>query len=70
MSSAALPLIGLGLGAATSTIGASGLAVLLWGAPQITKRDRFTIGAAMLALIGGGAMLTTISQVRIREAEL
>ena len=67
MTERALPLLGLGVGAATSAIGASGLAALLWGAPQLSSRDRWTIGATMLALIGTGAMLTTVSQARIRE---
>jgi hypothetical protein len=68
LKTATLPLIGLGVGAATSTIGASGLAALLWGAPELRRRDRWTIGTTMALLIGGGAMLTAISQVRLREA--
>jgi hypothetical protein len=67
LTSPALPLLGLGLGAASSTIGASGLAVLLWGAPQLSQRDRWTIGLTMATLIGGGAMLTAISSTRYAE---
>jgi hypothetical protein len=60
-------LIALGIGAATSAIGTGGLAALLWGAPELRKRDRWTVGAAMVGLIGAGAMLTTIGQQRVRE---
>ncbi len=67
MSSRALPLLGLGVGAAISTIGASGLAALLWGASDLSKRDRLTIGATMGFFIGGGAMLTALSQMQLRE---
>ena len=68
MSTPALPLLGLGLGAASSTIGASGLAVLLWGAPDLRSQDRWTIGATMALLIGSGAVLTAISSARYQEA--
>jgi len=63
-----LPLLGLGLGAASSTIGASGLAALLWGAPDLRQRDRWTIGATMAVLIGSGAILTAVSSARYQEA--
>lgn len=70
MSSPALPLIGLGLGAAASAVGAGGLAALLWGAPELKKADRYTMGATMVGLIGLGAMVTTICQSNIRDAGL
>jgi hypothetical protein len=70
VSSSALPLLGLGVGAATSAIGTGGMAALLWGAPRLQKRDRWTIGFAMVGLVGVGAMLTAMSHMRLREATI
>jgi len=59
------PLLGLGLGATTSAIGAGGLAAVLWGSPTMTKSDRYTVGTAMALLIGVGAILSTVSTSRL-----
>lgn len=51
----------IGVGATASSIGAVGLASALWApAPNMTRRDRITMGVLMGILVGGGAILSTI----------
>ena len=69
MTTTVAPLVGLGLGATASAIGAGGLAAVLWGSPTLSRRDRWTVGAAMALLIGSGAALSAISQVGIRRLD-
>jgi hypothetical protein len=59
-------LVGLGLGATTSAIGATGLAASLWGSDKMSKRDRYTVGAVMASLLGAGAILSALSSAQLQ----
>lgn len=62
-------LVAIGVGATASSIGAVGLAASLFGSPQLSKRDRTTLGILMGLLVGSGAVLSTIgAQAAAREA--
>lgn len=63
-----LPLVGVAVGTASTTVGAAGLSMLLFSTVKIEPKERVSIGAAALALLGLGTALSAVSGWQLQQA--